>query len=283
MKRLILTLVCCLWFTACAPAPTPAPTSAAPSVTPAGTRVPATEATAAPPGTPGSISIGGVTSQSQANGEVRTTARASAQGDLGLGQIEVSSPESMKLGDTRTVRLKISPASQLASSTPVAVPVQTPGLPGFVYRFSGNIQLYPVMIAELRAVTFVVAPTGPQRRDFQAAALMEWSWLVNAKMAGEQDLAISLQIPAIINGSGSEFSTSPLADIPVTIRVDAPPVNTPPASFWEIAAKSIADNTGPLLIALIGLIGTLIGILIKLRSDAKQAASRDSAPPKDEP
>ncbi len=277
MKQFLLTLICLLVFVACAPVATPVPTPApATHVLPQPTASPPAlpPATSGPSGTPAPITITGVNRETS-DGEVRTTAHAAAEGDLGLGQIEVASPESMGLGDTRTVRLRISPAQQLVSSTPVAVPAQqTPGLPAFVYKFTGNVQLYPVMIAELRAVTFTVAPTGRQRRDLLSSSTVEWSWLVNSKAAGQQDLSIALQIPAIVNGVPSEISTNPLEEIPVSIRVDAVPVNTPPATLWEMAMKSIADNTGPILIAIIGLVGTIVGILIKSYFDSKEHERR---------
>lgn len=277
LPKQALLLLCLLLLAACAPTSTPAPTPAAPTRAlpqPSATRAALPPATSGPSGTPAPITITGVTKETQSNGEVRTTARAAAEGDLGLGQIEVASPERMGLGETRTVRLRISPAQQLVASTPVAVPASTPGLPGFVYKFSGNVQLYPVMLAELRAVTFAVAPTGPQRRDLLSSSTVEWSWLVNSKSAGQQDLSISLQVPAIVNGVPSELGTNPLEDIPVTIRVDAAPVNNSPASLWETAMKSIADNTGPIVIALIGLVGTMIGILIKSYYDSKERGRR---------
>ncbi len=282
MKRFMLTMTCLVLLAGCVPAATVVPTQA-PSTRvlprPTATQSGLPSRTSGAAGTPIPITITGVSKETLSNGEIRTTASAAANSatgsDLGIGQIEVASPERMGLGDTRTVRLRISPAAQLVSSTPVAVPASTPGLPGFVYKFNGNVQLYPVMIAELRTVTFVVAPTGPQRRDLQSSSTVEWSWLVNSKSAGQQDLFISLQIPAIVNGVPSEIGTNPLEDIPLTIRVDAAPAASPtPASFWEIAAKSIADNTGPIVIALIGLIGTIVGILLKMQYDRRAEGHR---------
>lgn len=290
MKQLVLVLTGLILLAACAPAaasptaPTPVTSGIGPTRAPASPSAPAAPTVAASPtvagrtgtpgtgsGTPGPITINDVNQQAQPNGEIRTTARAAAEGDLGVGQIEVASPEKMALGETRTIRLRISPATQLVSTTPIAVPVQTTNLPGFVYKFSGNVQLYPVIIAELRAVTFVVLPAGPVQRDIQSGAAAEWSWLVNSKAAGQQDLSISLQIPAIVNGVGSEISTNPLDEIPVSIRVDPAPGGTPaPGSLREVAAKSIADNMGAIVIALIGLLGTILGIIIKMRLDERE-------------
>src|SRR5512146_240344 len=91
MKQFLLTLVGILLLAACAPAPTPVPTSgpptrALPQPTVSTARPPATSGLS---GTPAPITITGVTKETTSEGEVRTTARAAAEGDLGVGQIEV--------------------------------------------------------------------------------------------------------------------------------------------------------------------------------------------------
>ncbi len=127
------------------------------------------------------------------------------------------------------------------------------------------------MMAQLRAITFDVSPEGPQRRAIQSTAPVEWSWLVRSRAAGRQDVVIELDIPAVVNGTVSEISTDVLQNLPITIQVEGsvtpPPVATP-GTFWTSVSKSIADNSGPIIIALIGLAGTLIGILVKTRSDS---------------
>jgi hypothetical protein len=182
----------------------------------------------------------------------------------------------MALGDTATIRMRISPATQLTSSTPVpAPPGQAPDLPGFVYHFGGNVQLYPLMIAELRAITFTTSPLGPQRRAVQTTTPVEWSWLALSQAPGSQDIGIELSIPSVVNGTVSEITTDVLQNLTLTIKVDEPATPTPaarptptPDSFWSGVSKSVAENMGPIIIALIGLAGTIIGLLVKARADA---------------
>ena len=271
MKIFIVLLVFAILLFACAPAPTPQPSVVVvPTARPPATSTIGPSVVETRPPTPNSISLKNVETQTQPNGEVRTSARVTTQDNIGLGQIEVYSPDKLMLGDTTTIRLRLAPATQLTSGTPVAVPPgKTPNLPNFVYRFSGNIQLYPLMLAELRALTFGITPTGPQRRAVESVTPVEWSWLANARTAGRQDLAIELSIPAIVDGVPSDLSTSVLDNIPLTIQVDMT-VTATPDSFWSRVSKSLADNAGAIFIALIGLVGTAIGILVKVRSDAQE-------------
>lgn len=282
INGLILSAILAILVSACAPAPTPLP-ALTPTPPPSPTGAPAAVTKVSPTRTvtsqtppANSITLSNVETSLQPNGDIRTTAKASTQDNLGLGQIELSSPERMVLGDTATIRLRISPATQLTSSTPAPAPAgQSPNLPSFVYRFSGNVQLYPLMIAELRAITFTTSPPGPQQRSVQTTTPVEWSWLARSQAAGSQDLGIELSIPAVVNGTVSVITTDVLQNLSLTIQVDTPATPTPvarptptPDPFWSSVSKSIAENTGPIIIALIGLAGTIIGILVKIRSDS---------------
>jgi hypothetical protein len=208
----------------------------------------------------------------QPDGSIKTTASVTAQENLGLGQMEIASPDTMLMGETRTIQLRISPATSLASSTPIAAPGKTPDLPKFVYKFGGNVDLYPIMIAELRTLSFQVDKPGPIRRDVSPNIPVTWDWIVSPRSAGRQELAIEISIPAVINGVDSELST--LQDVPLAIEVQLP---TPtPVPFGDRLGESIVTNSGAIIVALIGLVGTLIGILMKMRSDQNKPAPKKS-------
>jgi len=54
-------------------------------------------------------------------------------------------------------------------------------------------------------------------------------------------------------------------------------VQTPtptPVPFGEQLGESIVNNSGAIIVALIGLIGTLVGILVKMRSDQDKDAKK---------
>ncbi len=267
MKTIALLLLSSICLTACAAAvPTSAPTPVTvptrpPSIAPTPSAMP--PGTAAP--TRPAIKVADMQQSVQPDGTVNTKANVTAEG-LGLGQIEVSSPEKMFLNETATVSLRLAGAQQIVATTPIAVPAKTPDLPGFVYRFTGNIQLYPVMFAELRALRFDTSPTGPQKRSIDATSTTAvWHWLVSPEAAGRQDLSIELAIPAIVSGSASELSTNVLQNLPIFIQVQTP--EPTPAPLTNRLLDSIVNNSGAIIVALIGLIGTLVGILVKLRAE----------------
>ncbi len=252
-------------LTAPPPTPTAVPVAAPPTAAPLPTKAPpAAGPTRAP------ITVVNLQQAKQPDGSIKTTANVTAEDNLGLGQVEVASPETMLMGETRTIRLRVSPATQLASSAPVAAPGKTPDLPKIVYKFSGNIQLYAVMIAELRTLSFTVDRTGPIRREVSPNIPASWDWIVRPLSLGRQELAIEISIPAVINGVDSELTT--LQDVPIVIVVQAP---TPtPVPFSIRLGESIVNNAAAILVALIGLIGTLVGILVKVRSDQNKDAPK---------
>ncbi len=224
---------------------------------------------ATPAATPAGIAVLNITEQKMPDGSIRTTANVAAPDNLGLGQMELAYPETMSLGDSATVALKLSPAAQLVSLTPVAAPGKTPDVPAFVYKFSGNVQLYPLMDAELRALGFEIDQRGPIRRIVESSKPVEWRWLVRPLAAGKQELVVELSIPVIVNGVTSELSTHVLQDLRLTIQVNAlaatapspPPAATPAKSLVERVTDSMVDNAGALTAALIGVCGTLLTVL----------------------
>ncbi len=272
-------------LSACAPAATTVPTQAPLTVAPAPTAMPAATSAPRSPAAPqtlppqpsapavaptrSSVKITGAQT-STTDGTVSTTANVTTEG-LGVGQIEISSPEKMSLSESKTVRLKLSPSKQIASITPVALPATSPDLPGTVWNVAGNVQLYPVMFAELRTLKFDVSSTtsSQQRNIGSPNNTVEWSWLISPKALGQQDLSIEISFLAVVNGATSELNT--LQNIPLTILVQAPPAPTPVPVSSRIM-DSLLNNSGAIIVALIGLIGTLIGILVKLRSDQDKDA-----------
>jgi hypothetical protein len=244
-----------------APTQSPAATATPPGKSPIG---PASKATTAP--TPQSIKLENVKKDKQADGSLLTRANVTAPENLGLGQIELAAPDAMLLSETRTIRLRLAPAQQLTSLTPVAAPGKTPDIPNFVYRFSGNVQLYPVMFAELRALAFDADQKGPVRRIVEANKPVEWAWVAQPRAPGRHELTIELSIPMIVNGVNTEMSTHVLQDLTVAIQVAAQPIvsTATPRSTTDRIGDSMIEHSGALLAALIGICGTLLGGLFAL-------------------
>lgn len=274
MQKQLAMIVGLILLSACAPpatpTPQPSPTRVAPTATrpPAVTPTPASKSPIAPKVATPALSLQNVKKDRQADGSLRTSASVSAPENLGLGQIEVASPEKMVLTETRTVRLRLSPAQQLVSLTPIPAPGKTPDIPNFVYRFSGNVQLYPVMFAELRALAFEVDQKGPVRRIIEANKSIEWAWVIRPLTAGRHELTIELAIPVILSGTTTEYSTKVLQDLTLSIQVSELPAPTPRPVIERIG-DSIIEHSGAIIAALIGILSTLLGALLAMRRTRK--------------
>jgi len=290
MRKLVAVLLLAIFSVACAsaPAPTAAPPPAAakptsapaakpteapkPTAAPAPTQAPVGPAgkTTAPAPTPQAMAVQNVKQARQPDGNVLTTANITAPENLGIGQMELAAPDAMMFNETRTIRLRLSPAPQLVALTPVAAPGKTPDIPNFVYRFSGNVQLYPLMFAELRALTFDMDQKGPVRRIVESNKPVEWAWVVRPLAAGRQELTVELAIPMIVNGVNTEMSTHVLQDLTVAIQVAAQPTasaSTPaptPKTITDRIGDSMIEHSGALLAAIIGVIGAIIGGIFAL-------------------
>jgi hypothetical protein len=255
---------------AAAPTPTPAAGAPQPTMAPAGK-------TASPQPTRAGIAVQNATPEKQADGNIRTTAKVSVAESIGIGQMELSAPDAMLLTDSRSIRLRLSPSQQFAALTPVAAPGKTPDLPSLVYRFAGNVEMYPVMFAELRGLNFEMDQKGRIRRNIEAGKTIEWVWVVKPLAAGQQELVLELSIPTIVNGVASEMNTNVLQNLPIVIQVTVPPTvpaptSTPtpvPKSATDRIIDSMIENAGALLAASIGVIGTILGSLFALITRSK--------------
>ncbi len=269
MKKILVLGLLILLLTACAnteakPTPAPAPTFRPPVsvATPAPTK-------SLPPGS--GIQVRNLQQTTQADGTTRVTASVNTQDNLGLAQIELAYSESMFATDTQRVRMRLTPSQQLVSLTPIPQPTTTPGATAFVYKFSGNVQFYPVMIAQLRALAFEIDQPSAIRRTMDNTKELVWDWIVRPKSAGRHDLSVELSIPVIRDGTTTEVSTDVLQNVPLTIIVKTPDAPTPtPVAPGSRIMDSILDNSGAILVAFIGLIGTVLGIWLKAKIDAQK-------------
>lgn len=184
---------------------------------------------------------------------------------LGVGQMDIAYPDQIQIGESRPVALKIAPSPQLTSLKTAPAPGKATDLPDLVFRFSSKVDVYPVMIAELRAVNFDIDPKGQQKRIFRITGdTLTWNWLISPRSSGQQALTLELAIPVLIDGKPGELSTSVLQNTSLTIQVKPAPV-----SLTDQILKSIADNAGAIIVAVLGLIGTVLGLIAKARADKK--------------
>jgi len=265
--KIFSVIVLAIFLASCAPvaAPTAAPPTAAPAAPTSSVPNTTTPRTPAPgsPAPNAALDVKNISQTKQAN-QVTKTANITTASNLGVGQIDLSYPDTMIVGESRTVHLKLSPAQQLVSSQKEATTKQPANSPNFVFKFSGNVDLYPVMNAQLFAIGFEVNPAGRVQQVVDTSSPANWSWVIVAKQSGRQELALTISIPAVVNGADSEL-TKNLQDLSIVIDVQAQKVA--PVSLTDQILQSIANNSGAIVVALIGLLGTILGIIIKMRSD----------------
>ncbi len=254
--KIFPAILLAIFLTACQTSPQPPTASPRPTSGVSSTAVPRTPV----PNT--ALDVKNVNQTKQAN-EVTKTASITTAQNLGIGQIDLSYPETMIVGESRAVHLRLSPAQQLVSSSKEPAKNKLPNAPNFVYKFSGNVDLYPVMNAQLIALGFDVNPSGRVQQVVDNTSPANWSWVIKAIEAGQQELSLNISIPAVVNGVDSELSKT-LQDLSIVITVQPKPV-----SLTDQILQSIANNSGAIVVALIGLLGTIIGIIVKRRAEKK--------------
>lgn len=260
--KILLTVLLAILVTACGANPLPTVVTARPTSTPP----PQPSQPSSAPTSSGqitSLDVKNINQTTQSN-QVTKSASITTGQNLGVGQVDLSYPDTMIVGESRTIHLRLSPAQQLVTSKKETTTKQPANSPNFVFKFSGNVDLYPVMNAQLIALGFDVSPTGRVQQLVDTTSPANWSWVIKAKEAGKQELALSISIPAVVNGVASEL-TKNLQDLSMVIDVQAPKV--PPVPLSDQIMQSIINNSGAIIVALIGLFGTILGIYLKMRAD----------------
>lgn len=248
---------------------------------PAQTRVPPLAVTtpvptkSLPPGS--GIVVKNVQQTTQASGTTSKIADIATSDNLDLARIELAYLETMTQSDSQRISMRLTPNKLFASLTPMPLPTLTPRPSSSVYNFSGNIQLYSVMYAQLRALAFAIDQPAQLVRTVDGSKEISWDWIVQPKSVGRQDLAIEISIPIIRNGTTTEITTDVLQNVPLTITVlTTPPPTATPQALGSRITDSIINNSGAIFVALIGLIGTVLGIWVKARMDKEKNAPADA-------
>lgn len=236
----------------------------------------------APTGTnessPVEIAVLNVNSEIQADGTIQNTASLSIS-PLGLGTLHLTSPSVIKFGESSVIRLTITPDSVLANLPRVTAPAVSTNAPEYVLEFSDSLQIYPVMIAELRGVNFDIESDNRPEKPVISTMPVEWIWNVTPLSAGKQTLILAISVPVIIDQTRDVVSAQTLKNIPIEIQVEVTPTSIPsktpkptqtpvptftPTPLPPIAriGEKIVENVTTIIVAVIGLIGVLAGVYV---------------------
>ena len=242
-----------------------------------------------PTANPVEIAVLNINSEVQADGTVKNTADLSIA-PLGLGTLQLASPATMKLGESGVIRLTITPDSALVDLPKVTVPTVSASDPGYVLEFSDRLQIYPVMIAELKGVNFEIASDGRPEKPVTSSLPVEWIWNVTPKSGGKQTLILAVSVPVIVDQTRDVVSAQTLKNIPIEIRVEVTatpipsqtpqPTQTPiptltptPLPAITRLGEQLIENASAIVVAIIGLIGVLAGAYVAYLNIKKPKAA----------
>lgn len=208
------------------------------------------------------------------NGAIQNSAELSVS-PLGLGSLKLTSPSTIKLGESSIIRLEIRPDSILENLPKVSAPTISVNSPEYVLEFSDRLQIYPVMTSELKGVNFEIESDNRPEKPVISYMPVEWIWNITPLSAGKQTLILVISVPVIINRNYDVASAQILKNIPIEIQVvvtpspipsETPtPTQTPiptltPTPLPPIAkiSEKLTENISLIVVAIIGLIGVLV-------------------------
>jgi len=201
-----------------------------------------------------------LTSTVQADGTTKTIANLSLN-SMGLGKVTVSFPNQMDFQNSETIRLEIIPASAITlTQTPTnSISQNFPAISNLI-TLTTDIEIYPVMKAELNGPNFEISPDNAPEKYILSGHLTEWVWNVKAKQNGIQSLSINVSLPVIVKGIEDNLST-PLKNIPIKIVV---------TKSWEKRVEDWVPTVG------VSLIGAIVAVIVAILGIYQQRRERNS-------
>lgn len=253
--------------------------SSSPTLTPIAL-VPTWTATFSAESSPVEIAVLNINSETQSNGTINNTASLSIS-PLGIGTLQLTSPSTIKFGESSVIRLTITPDSVLANLPRVAAPTVSTNAPEYVLEFSDRLQIYPVMIAELKGVKFEIESDNRPEKPVVSTMPVEWIWNVTPLSAGKQTLILAISIPVIVDQTRNVVSAQTLKNIPIEIQVEITPTPIPsktPTPLPPIAriGEKLIENVTAITVAVIGLIGALAGVYVTYINAKKNEGTTSS-------
>jgi hypothetical protein len=180
----------------------------------------------------------------------------------------LTAPPKIKLGESSTISLSITPDSALVDLPKVTVATVSASEPGYVLEFSDQLQIYPVMIAELKGVNFDIVSDGNSERPVTSSRPVEWIWNVTPTSGGKQSLILVISIPVILDQAKNIVSAQALKNIPIEIEVEGVPTPSPLPANKRIQEQLI-DNSTEIIVGILSLIGALVGAYVAYQNNKK--------------
>jgi len=162
-----------------------------------------------------------------------------------IGEALIWYPKAMRIGDSEEILFRLIPSQELTTAT---TDITYPrGLPNIYSKVSDITYLYPIMLAELKAINFEVSVQTSDYRQVSLETKTDWTWSITPKAIGEQLLIVELSAPAEVQGfeqmvTQAIFSRS--FNISVTESFDW-------ASLWQ-------SPIWQAIVAILGILGWII-------------------------
>ena len=192
------------------------------------------------------IAVSNLKTEITPDGVTRTTANLSLS-PTEKRNLEVVAPSNMLLGETRTIKLTITPENfLLRTSTPTP---RSTAQPLLVIQATQQAidKMYPPppMIAELQSPNFRILPNTATQRLIRADSIVEWWWAITSFSTGKQILLLSLSTPAT-NGTieaklSLEITVQPNGTITIA-PIKSPIATSLPTATLQSSNEQIIQN-----------------------------------------
>lgn len=193
---------------------------------------------------------------------------------LGIGTLNLTYPITMSLNQSSLVRLIIRPSEELVGLPQVAVSPRATNEPDFTYSVTDQIQLYPLMTANLDGNGFDIISDNLSTKPVVPSQETVWDWSVTPRETGNQSLLLTVSVPILMNDDWDVLQAQPLKSIPIDVSVEVTktpiptstpkppptiqPTNTPTPTPTRTIPQQIVDNISNNATEFIGILLTFI-------------------------
>lgn len=216
--------------------------------TPYPTNTPILETQLNTEGSPFEIAVLNINFEKQSDGTLKRTATLSIS-PLGLGSLQLTHPTIIHQGESSIIRLTITPDTVLENLSKNEPSMTFSDSNDYVLRVNDRVQIFPVMIAELRGDNFKIKSDNHPEKPVTSSMPVEWIWTVTPLSSGEQVLILEISIPVIIDKAHEITSVHTFKNILIDLQVEMESTPIPPKTIQPtpIPLSTITPTPLPLI------------------------------------
>jgi hypothetical protein len=183
------------------------------------------------------LAAGGLVADVPGSALTTMQARGREVQQLPQGKIYLNAPKEMKVGDRRSVDARVG-LHVLDDTLNSHSRVDDQSLPG-------SLKVSPEMVATLKGAGFLITPTSPEQQTVAEGIATAWSWEIEAKQDGLQELEATLYV--LLPGSPPTSARQRIDSFTQKINVSVKP------QTWSEWLKSAGEEIGALKAILLSL------------------------------